>query len=422
MDVPRILIMVALVVMSAFFSATETAFSCLNKTRLKTIAEKSRRAQRTLDLAENYDKLISTILIGNNIVNIALASIATVFFVALLGGSGPTVSTAVITVAVLIFGEVTPKSLAKDSPEKFAMFATPLIRALMWLCTPVNWLFSLWKKLLSRIFKTKEEAKVSQEELLMLVDEVQQDGSIDTAEGDLLRNAISFSDRKAEDILTHRVDLEAVPMDTPKEEIGKVFEKSRFSRLLVYKESIDNIVGVIHQKDFYVGSGISKKPLEDIITPPLFIHQSEKITDLLKLLQKEKSHIAIVIDEYGGTLGIVTMEDILEELVGEIWDEHDEVEEDFRKVSDDTYVVDGAVNMDDFCEFFNVECESDSVSVGGWVMEQVGKIPDIDDCFDYENLHVRVSDTDGHRVTYVNVTVAPPACDGEEESREEQNK
>ncbi|MBQ9543577.1 MAG: HlyC/CorC family transporter [Clostridia bacterium] len=418
MDVPRLLAMAALVVLSSFFSATETAFSSLNKTRLKTLAEKNKRAQKTLNLAENYDKLISTILIGNNIVNIALASVAAVFFINLLNDAGPAVSTAVVTVVVLIFGEVTPKSLAKDSPEKFAMFATPLIGALTVLCTPLNFLFSQWKKLLSKIFKTKGDTKVSQEELLMLVDEVQQDGSIDTAEGDLLRNAIGFSDRKAEDILTHRVDLEAVPLETPKSEIAKVFEKSRFSRILVYKESIDNIVGVIHQKDFYVGDGISKKPIEEIITPPLFIHQYEKITDILKTLQKEKSHIAIVIDEYGGTLGIVTMEDILEELVGDIWDEHDEVEEDFRKVSDDTYVVDGAVNLDDFCEFFDIECESDSVSVGGWVMEQVDKIPDKGDQFDYENLHVRVSDTDGHRVTHINVTVKEKTDEDDPEKEE----
>ncbi len=410
MDISRLIIMLVLVVFSGYFSATETAFSSLNRTRLKTLAEKDRRARETLKLAENYDKLISTILIGNNIVNIALASIATLFFVDLTNEqTGPTLSTAVTTVVVLFFGEVTPKSLAKDYPEKFAMFAAPLIRALMAVCTPVNWLFGKWKKLISKLFKTGADSRVSQDELLMLVDEVQQEGTIDIDERDLLKNAISFSDRKAEDILTHRVDLEAIPIDTPREEIGRMFDKSRYSRLLVYKDSIDDIVGVIHQKDFYTGGGITERPIGEIITSPVFVHPSEKIDDLLKLLQKKKSHVAIVLDEYGGTLGIVTMEDILEELVGDIWDEHDEVEEDFRRVSDDTFLVDGAVNVDDFCAFFDVEFESDSVSVGGWVTERLGRIPEKDDGFDFEFLRIRVAETDGHRVSSVEVKRLPGA-------------
>ncbi len=414
----QIIIMVVCLIMSAYFSATETAFSSLNKTRLKTMAEKGdKKAALALSMAENYDRLLSTILIGNNIVNIALSSIATIFFIHLLRNDmslGSTVSTVVTTVLVLIFGEITPKSIAKDFPEKFAMFSAPLLRCFLFVLTPLNFIFSLWRKLVDRLFQPEDDNRMSQEELLMLVDEVEQDGAIDTAEGDLLRNAIEFSDRKAEDILTHRVDLEGIPVDTPKEEIGRVFAQSRFSRLLVYEESIDNIVGVIHQKDFYVGDGISKKPLEDIISPPVFIHKSEKITDLLKLLQKQKSHIAIVIDEYGGTLGIVTMEDILEELVGEIWDEHDEVEEDFKKLSDDTFMVDCGVNIEDFCEFFDIECDSDSVSFGGWIMEQLGKIPVKGDTFDYDNLHITVSETDTHRVISAKVV-----CDKKQEEDQE---
>ena len=405
--IPSIIMMAIFVLLSAYFSATETAFSSLNKTRLKTMAEKSPKAERALKLSENYDKLISTILIGNNIVNIALASLGTVLFVKLCGDIGATVSTVVITVVVLIFGEITPKSIAKDFPEKFAIFSSPFLRILIWLLTPLNFLFSLWKKLVSKLFRNQEEEKMSQEELLMLVEEVQQDGAIDTDEGVLLRNAIEFTELKAEDILTHRVDLEAVSIDSPKDEIAKVFCQSRFSRLVVYQETIDNVVGVIHQKDFYVGNGISSKPLKNIITPPVFVHQSERITDLLKRLQKEKSHIAIVIDEYGGTLGIVTMEDILEELVGDIWDEHDEVVEEFKQLAEDTYMVDGAVNMDDFCQFFDLEIESDSVSFGGWIMEQMENIPTKGDSFTYQTLTVTVSETDSHRVLKAKVVVAP---------------
>ena len=401
--------MVICVILSGYFSATETAFSSVNRTRLKAMAEKGdKKAELALKLAEDYDKLISTILIGNNVVNIALASIGTLFFVDLMGDRGATVSTAVITVVVLIFGEITPKSIAKDYPEKFAMFSAPFINMLIVLLTPLNFLFGLWKKLVGMIFKGEQDAGMSQEELLLLVEEVQQDGAIDESEGELLRNAIEFGDLEARDILTHRVDLEAVPTDATKEEVAALFTESRFSRLLVYEDSIDKIVGVIHQKDFYTGTGIVDAPLKEIMTEPLYIHQTEKVDDLLQLLRTNKSHMAIVIDEYGGTMGIVTMEDILEELVGEIWDEHDEVEEPIQKIDDTTYILDGSVTLDDFCDHFDVKSDSDSVSLGGWVMDQMECIPDEGDSFEYENLTITVSKTDDHRVEAVTVTVNTP--------------
>ena len=401
--------MVICVILSGYFSATETAFSSVNRTRLKAMAEKGdHKAELALRLAEDYDKLISTILIGNNVVNIALASIGTLFFVDLLGDRGATVSTAVITVVVLIFGEITPKSIAKDYPEKFAMFSAPFINMLIVLLTPLNFLFGLWKKLVGMIFKGEQDAGMSQEELLLLVDEVQQDGAIDESEGELLRNAIEFGDLEARDILTHRVDLEAVPTDATKEEVAALFTESRFSRLLVYEDSIDKIVGVIHQKDFYTGTGIVDAPLKEIMTEPLYIHQTEKVDDLLQLLRTNKSHMAIVIDEYGGTMGIVTMEDILEELVGEIWDEHDEIEEPIQKIDDSTYILDGSVTLDDFCDHFDVKSDSHSVSLGGWVMDQMECIPDEGDSFEFENLTITVSKTDDHRVEEITVTVNAP--------------
>ena len=401
--------MVICVILSGYFSATETAFSSVNRTRLKAMAEKGdHKAELALRLAEDYDKLISTILIGNNVVNIALASIGTLFFVELLGDNGATVSTAVITVVVLIFGEITPKSIAKDYPEKFAMFSAPLINMLIVLLTPLNFLFGLWKKLVGMIFKGEQDAGMSQEELLLLVDEVQQDGAIDESEGELLRNAIEFGDLEARDILTHRVDLEAVPTDATKEQVAALFTESRFSRLLVYEDSIDKIVGVIHQKDFYTGTGIVDAPLKEIMTEPLYIHQTEKVDDLLQLLRTNKSHMAIVIDEYGGTMGIVTMEDILEELVGEIWDEHDEIEEPIQKINDNTYILDGSVTLDDFCDHFDVKSDSNSVSLGGWVMDQMECIPDEGDSFQFENLTITVSKTDDHRVEEITVTVNTP--------------
>jgi len=419
MDPVSILIMVLLVIMSAYFSATETAFSSLSRTRLKTLTENGdRRAKMAYSLSENYDKLISTILIGNNIVNIALASIGTVIFVKMYGDIGASISTVIVTVAVLIFGEITPKSVAKDCPERFAMFSAPYIKFLIWIFTPLNFLFTLWKKLVSKVFRIEGNAKMSQEELLVLVDEVQQEGTIDDDEGDLLRNAIEFTEQKAEDILTHRVDIEAVPINADKTEIAKMFSHTQFSRLLVYDETIDNIVGVIHLKDFYSEKGITDKDLSELITVPVFAQKNEKINDLLKLLQTNKSHIAVILDEYGGTFGIVTMEDILEELVGEIWDEHDEVVENFNKINENTYLVDCAVDIEEFCEFFEIdEPESENLSLSGWVMEQLGKIPELEDSFEYEHLTVVVKEIDFHRTEKIQIIVneLPQDEEGEED-------
>ena len=404
--IPSILVMAFCIIMSAYFSATETAFSSLNRTRIKVLAENgNRRAQLTYRLSENYDKLISTILIGNNLVNILVASVGTLLFVEIWGDIGATISTVVVTIVVLIFGEITPKSIAKDFPEKFAMFSAPLINILIYVLTPVNFLFTQWKKMISKLFQTKEDEKMSQEELLLLLEDVQQEGSINEDEGVLLKNAVEFSDLEAQDILTHRVDLEAVDIDATKDEIAELFTTSHFSRLLVYEESIDKIIGAIHRKDFYVGNGITSKEIKDIITTPLFVMPAEKISRLLKLLQANKSHIAVVIDEYGGTLGIVTMEDILEELVGEIWDEHDEAEEPFHMVDPNTYILEGDVTFDDFCSFFNVKGEADSVSIAGWIMEQIGKIPEQGDSFTYGNLTVSIEQISDNRILKVRVTM-----------------
>lgn len=404
-----IIAMLACVIGSAYFSATETAFSSLNKTRIKTLAEDGhKRAKLVLKLSNDYDRLISTILIGNNIVNILAASLGTLMFVKLLGEDiGATVSTVVVTVVVLIFGEISPKSIAKDFPEKFAMFSAPIIQFLIWILTPLNFLFWLWKKFLSLFLKKKDDEKLSQAELLMFVEEVQEGGSIDTNEGHLLRNAIEFGDLKAEDILTHRVDLEALPVDATPEEVAEQFENSKFSRLPVYKEDIDHIVGILHLKDFYGINGITTQPISEIMTPPLFIHRTEKISDLLKQLQATKSHMAVVVDEYGGTLGIVTMEDILEELVGDIWDEHDDVLEDVRNIGYDTYRVNCSMSMDDFCQQFDIDAQSESSTVNGWISEQLDKIPEKGDKFSYKNLDITVTDIDSHRPLFVLVHVNP---------------
>ena len=406
--ISSILLIVILLLCSAYFSATETAFSSLNRTRLKTMAEKgNKRAELTLALADKYDALLSTILIGNNVVNIGMSSIATLLFIGLLGDMGASLATLVITVVVLIFGEISPKSLAKEHPEKFAMFSAPILRVLILILTPVNFLFTQWKKLLSHVFHADSDRKMTADELIMLVEEVEQEGTLDEDESDLIRSAIEFNDLDAQDILTPRVELESVSIDAPREEIARVFTESRYSRLLVYDGSIDNIIGVLHQKDFYQGTGMFTGPLRSIMKEPVYIPQSVKISDLLRVLQKHKAHVAVVSDEYGGTLGIVTMEDILEELVGEIWDEHDEVIEEFEKTGEHTYRVLCSASLDELEERFRTEIESDCTSIAGWVMEMMGRIPEEGDCFDFENLHITVTATDHHRVLEVEIVETP---------------
>ena len=401
----NIVVLIFLLAMSAYFSASETAFSSANRTRLKTLIEKgSRRAKLALKLSDEYDRLLSTILIGNNIVNIAMASLGTMLFVKYYGDElGATLSTVVITVAVLIFGEISPKSIAKDCAESFAIFSAPFLQLLIWLLAPFCFLFSQWKKVLSRLLKLDNDSKISQAELLMFVEEVQQDGSINKNDGELLRNAIEFSEVEAKDILTPRVKLEALPSTCTKEEVARLFQETKFSRLLIYDGTIDHIVGVIHHKMFYVGCGITEKPLKDIIRPVLFVFQNEKISSLIKKLQQKQVQVAVVLDEYAGTCGIVTMEDILEELVGDIWDEHDDVEEFFRKTAENVYHVNASVHLSDFCDYFGIKIDSDMVSLNGWVLEHFHSIPNIGDSFEYEDLKIMVLASEHRRITLLEV-------------------
>ncbi|MDD7661428.1 MAG: hemolysin family protein, partial [Eubacteriales bacterium] len=313
-------------------------------------------------------------------------------------------------VVVLIFGEISPKSIAKDCAEEWAMTAAPFLRCLIWLLTPLNVLFSLWKKLLAKVFHLDADSKMSPEELLMLVNEVQQDGSIDKDEGDLLKNAIGFSEQEAQDILIHRVDLAALPVTASKEEVADLFTQTKYSRLLIYREDIDHIIGTVHQKDFYVGCGVTDKPLEEILSPALFVLENEPISLLLKKLQSAKTQVAVVVDEYGGTCGIVTMEDILEELVGEIWDEHDQVQVNIRHGKDGSLLILGDTPLDELEDALDQEIgDADASTVGGWVMEQTENIPKPGDSFQWEKWRFDVLKTDGRHVMEVQATALPAA-------------
>lgn len=399
MNVTLIIILLC-IIMSAYFSATETAFSSLNRIRIKNMADKgNKRAALVLKLSEDYDRLLSTILIGNNIVNIACASLSTLLFVRLLGeDAGASVSTAVTTVIVLVFGEVSPKSIAKESPEKFSMFSAPILNFMAVLLTPLNFLFKQWKKVLSRFFHSSDSQGITEEELITIVEEARQDGGIDEQEGDLLRNALEFNELKAADILTPRIDVVGVNVCAGAEEIASVFTETGYSRLPVYQDSIDNIVGILYHKDFYNKIYGTGKGIKDVIRPALFITRHKKISQLLQELQASNHHIAVVIDEFGGTVGIVTLEDILEELVGEIWDEHDEIIRSVEKLSDDEFLVLGNANVDKLLELLGYDEETEAVTVNGWIMNELQKLPEKGDSFCFHEWQVTVMEMEERRV------------------------
>ena len=402
--------LVILVAFSAFFSASETAFSSLNQIRLKSRADDGdRTAARVLAMSEQYDKLLSTILIGNNIVNIAAASIGTIIFTKMLGAErGATVSTMVLTIVVLIFGEVTPKSLAKEMPETIATAVAPVLSLLMLVLTPLTWLFSQWKRLLNHFVHSSESDTITEGELMTMVSEAENDGELTDRESELIRSAIEFDDVEVEEILTPRVDVVAVADDISLEELAQTFAESGYSRLPVYHGTIDNIIGVVHEKDFYIARLKKATKIDDLVAPTLYTTGSTQISQLLRTLREQHHHMAVVVDEYGGTEGIITLEDILEELVGEIWDEHDEVTEDFRKQSDGSWLVSGSASVDDLFETLDLpeDEDIDSNTVNGLVQEKTCHLPKVGDHFSLGEYDGVVTRTAKRRVTEVRLTPA----------------
>ena len=418
-------VLVVLVAFSAFFSASETAFSSLNQIRLKSRADDGdRTAARVLAMAEKYDKLLSTILVGNNIVNIAAASIGTILFTRLLGEErGATVSTIVLTIVVLIFGEVTPKSLAKEMPETIATAVAPALSLLMLVFTPLTWLFSQWKRLLNHFVHSSESDTITEGELMTMVSEAENDGELTDRESELIRSAIEFDDVEVEEILTPRVDVVAVADDIPLEELAQTFAESGYSRLPVYHGTIDNIIGVVHEKDFYIARLKKETKIDDLVAPTLYTTGSTQISQLLRTLREQHHHMAVVVDEYGGTEGIITLEDILEELVGEIWDEHDEETEDFRKQSDGSWLVAGSASVDDLFETLELpeDEDIDSNTVNGLVQEKTCHLPKVGDHFTLGEYDGVVTRTARRRVTEVRLTPAEPV-DAEEKDDEKEKR
>ncbi|MBO4573595.1 MAG: HlyC/CorC family transporter [Clostridia bacterium] len=405
-----VIVLVLLILLSAFFSATETAFTSLNRARLKTRAgDGNKKAEKVLSIVDDFDKILFTLLIGNNIVNITATTIATLLFIEIIAAAvAPTVSTVVLTVVVLVFGEILPKTFAKQYPERYAEFSYPLVRFFMVVLFPLSAVFSGLIALVKKVFKFREEEGINEEELLNIVEEAGEGGGIDEEETELISSAIEFHDAEAGDILIPRVNVVAVPVDMPMEKIKQIFFTNAYSRMPVYSETIDKIIGMIHERDFFVALDRGEKNISHIIKKTAIATEHMKISTLLKSMQKQKVHLAVVVDEYGGTLGIVTMEDILEELVGEIWDEHDEVVNYFEKVSPNTYLVDGNADLGDFFELFSIETEEDefdSQTVGGWVLEKTGELPKKNTSFEFEHLQIILTKCSVKRVFEIKVVV-----------------
>lgn len=409
-SISSILILVLLITMSAYFSATETAYSSLNKIKLKSIANKgNKKAKLALELSEKYDSVISTILIGNNIVNIATASLATVLFTKLLGSSGVAVSTIVMTILILIFGEISPKSIAKDIPESFAIVSAPLLNVFCIILKPVNHIFCLWKKLISKVLKIQKHSGITEDEILTIAEEAENEGGINPQQLEIIKSAIELNEQEVIEAFTPRVDMIAVKDSCSKEELLNLFIESGFSRIPVYHDNIDNVIGIINEKDLInIVVNNNNEEISSIIKPLNVIQPHMKLSHLLKVLQNNKSHMALIADEYGGTMGIITLEDILEELVGEIWDEHDKVVNDIEKIGEDEYIVRGNANIEKVLEEVDLEDEFEVNSVNGWVIQQFGKIPKVGESFEYKNLKIVIQKATKRCVLEIRITVDEP--------------
>ena len=407
---------ILLTLCSTFFSATETAFSSASKIKLKNMAaDDNKRAAQALKLTEDFDRLITAVLVGNTIANIVMTSVATVYGIKTWGDRiGPTIATVIVTLLILTLGEISPKIIAREYPEEVALFLTPMVRALIFILTPLTIVFEGLKVLLKKVFGRKQEPEFSEDELLTIVEEAEAGGAIGEEQSELIANAIEFNDTEAIDILTPRVDIVAIERGTPVAEIKNVFRESGLSRLPVYEDDLDNIIGVINQKDLYNNNVKNIKETESIIKPVAYVSENLKASVLLKKMQAKRTHIAIVVDEYGGTTGLVTLEDIIEEIVGDIYDEHDAVQlRDVRPSGKDTYLVAGGANLEDFFDMFDEEIECDATTVNGWVMIELDRLPKVGDTFDYESrhkiFHVKVTKADSRRalMTRIRVTDKP---------------
>lgn len=414
-----ILLIVILVALSAVFSSTETAFASVNRIRIKSYAESktknAKRAKKALNIIDNFDKALTAILIGNNVVNILSASLATVMFTKYFGAGSVGMATLVMTVLVLLFGEIIPKSLASENAEKMSLFMSPILSGFMAVLKPVIFLISHLKNGVTKLFGTnKEEPSVTEEELKYIIDEIEGEGVLEEQESDLVRSALDFDEITINEILIPRVNVTAIDIESDFEQIKNTFLNEQYSRFPIYKDSMDNIIGILHQSDFfkvYFNNEADKtNDIQSILKKPIYIPEHQKISVTLNLMQKQKVHMAVVIDEYGGTMGIVTLEDIIEELVGEIYDESDEEDTSFIRLSPNSYEVSADLSINDFLDRLELPedtIDSDCTSVGGWFMDTLNKIPEYGDTIQIDGFTLKAIEVNDQRLERIFVTIKP---------------
>ena len=422
------ILLVILIALSAFFSASETAYTTVNKIRLQNYVDAgSKKAKTALFIAENYDRTLTTILIGNNIVNIGASSIATLLFVKLFGPSGAAISTAVMTILILIFGEVLPKSFAKESSEKFALAFSRPLRILMTVFWPVVFLFIQLKKVAKHISPIKEEETptVTEQELKFIVESIEDEGVLEKQESELVQHALEFDEKTVQEVLTPRVDMTTLDIeDDLQTNIGLVLTE-RFSRIPVCRGTSDRIIGILHTKDLLEalvrGDAID---LASMVQPAFFVYKTKKLSSLLADFKRNKTHVAIVTDVYGGTVGMVTMEDLLEELVGDIWDEDEEIIRDFVRIDSQHFLISGDLTIRELFDHLDLpfsNLESNHTSCGGWALEALGHIPQAGEAFQFKNMTLTIQEMDDQRVKKLSVYLAPQP-EEEEKSRQESNQ
>lgn len=421
-DVLRYILIVVCIILSAVFSGSEIAFMQLNPIKLRHEAEEkhSRLAKLALRFQERFDSGLIAILIGNNLVNIGSSSIAAALAISLMGESGAWVATAIMTVLIITFGEILPKIFASERAEGMAKVVALPLTVIWILLYPLIWLLEKFLKLLSGIWKDSEsDDAVTEDDMETILDTVEDEGVVDEDTADLLQSAFDFDEVLAYEVITPRVDLVAIDLDDPREEQMKIAFASPYTRIPVYRDTPDHIVGILHLNHLYKAMVEDPDvPIQKLLMPVTYVHKTMPLPDVLDTMRRKKSHMVVVTDEYGGTMGILTMEDVLEQLVGEIWDETDKIEEEFVEIGENRYEVDGDMRLVDFLDEFDKEeddLDDDNATVGGWAVEMLGGYPKLFDSFVYEDLTVTVLKKERMRILRLSVERNPDWVDEEEE-------
>ena len=421
-DIIMGIVIAILVLLSAFFSATETAFSFVNKIRIQhSVDNGNKKAKNALYVIENFDNALTTILICNNIVNLSCSSIATVLCLHLFGDMGSAIATGATTLLVLTFGEVIPKCLAKEHCDSFTLKTAGLLRVLMFILKPFVFVFLKLKSLALKIAGGSEDSpSVTENELKYIVESIEEEGVLEESESEMVRSALDFDEKTAEEILTPRVDVTFINISDSQEKIKDIIIENRYSRIPVYEETVDHIVGILHTRDYLESLADGKAPdLRDIMQTPYFVFRTQQLSKILNAFKRTKIHLAIVTDEYGGTLGIVTMEDLLEEIVGEIWDEDEEIEHNYYKIGKGEFLVNGDIELDDLLALFDMDedaIESDSVTVGGFILEHAGTIPHKRQSIEADGFRFTVMEVKDQRI--IRVVVKKLDTESEEQTEE----